>query len=151
MPFEDDTGILPFDITALYTNITIIDALNIIKDYVNNDDQFTRKTAICRDKFLDLVKIILPTTCYTFNFQFYQQTDGVAVGRLASLTTSEIYMQAHEQTSISTALNPPKAWELFIDDVYSFLKRIHFENFYNHICNLHQNIKVTMEEKVMEN
>ena len=27
-----------FDITSLYTNIPIIDMLNIIKDYVNNDD-----------------------------------------------------------------------------------------------------------------
>ena len=30
-----------FDATSLYTNIRIIEALNIIKDYVNNDDQFS--------------------------------------------------------------------------------------------------------------
>ena len=35
-----------FNITSLYTNIPIIDKLNIIKDYVNNADQFTRKAAI---------------------------------------------------------------------------------------------------------
>ena len=29
--------------------------LNIIRDYVNNDDQFTIKTAIPQDKFLDLL------------------------------------------------------------------------------------------------
>ena len=62
-----------FDVTSLYTNIAIIDTLNIIKDYVNNDvDQFTRKTAIPQDKFLDLVHLILATTWYTFNSQFYQ-------------------------------------------------------------------------------
>ena len=32
-----------FDVTSLYRNIPVIDTLNIIKDYVNNDDQFTRK------------------------------------------------------------------------------------------------------------
>ena len=52
---------LSFDITFLYTNIPIIDILNIIKDYVN-DDQSTAKTAIPQDKFLDLVNLILTTT-----------------------------------------------------------------------------------------
>ena len=45
-PIEDDEIMVSFDVTSLYTNIPTIDALNIIKDYVNNDDQFTRKMAI---------------------------------------------------------------------------------------------------------
>ena len=73
-----------FDVTALYTNIPIIDMLNIIKDYISNDDQFTRKTAISQDKFFDLVNLNLTTTWYTFNSQFYQQVDSVAMGAPAS-------------------------------------------------------------------
>ena len=136
-----------FDVTSLYTNIPLIDTLSIIKDYVNNDDQFTRKTAISQDKFLDLVHLVLTTTWYTFNSQFYQQTDGVAMGGPASSTIAEIYMQAYEHTAITTALHPPKVWERFVDDVYSILKRTHLENFFHHINNLHQNIKFTMEEE----
>ena len=56
-----------FDATSLYTNSRIIEALNIIKDYVNNDDQFSRKTAIPQDKFLDLVNLVLTTTRHIFN------------------------------------------------------------------------------------
>ena len=52
---EDDKIIVSFDLTFLYTNIPIIDTLNIIKDYVNNDDQFTRKTAILQNMFLELI------------------------------------------------------------------------------------------------
>ena len=37
------------------------------------------KTAILQDKFLDLVNLVLTITWYTFNSQFYQQTDGVAM------------------------------------------------------------------------
>ena len=44
VPIEDDETMVSFDVTSLYTNIPIIDMLNIIKGYVNNDDQFTRKT-----------------------------------------------------------------------------------------------------------
>ena len=108
VPIEDDKIMASFDVTSLYTNIVIIYTLNIIKDYVNSDDQFTRTTAIPQDKFLDLVNLVLTTTWYTFNFQFYQQSHGVAMGGPASSTTAERYMQIHEHTAISTALHPPK-------------------------------------------
>ena len=48
---------------------------------------------------------LLTTAWYTFNSQFYQQTDGVAMG---SSTTAEIYMQAYERTAITIALHPLK-------------------------------------------
>ena len=80
-------------------------------NYVNNDDQFTRKMAIPQGKFPDLVYLVFATTWCTFNSQFYQQTDGVAMGGPASSTTVEIYMQVYERTFIITALHPPKAWE----------------------------------------
>ena len=69
------------------------------------------------------------------------------MGRPASSTTALIYMQAYEQTEISTALHPPKVWEQFVDDVYTILKRTHLENVFHH-NNLHQNIKFAMEEKI---
>ena len=43
---EDIEIMVSFDVTSLYTNIPIIDTLNTMKDYVNNDDQFTTKTSI---------------------------------------------------------------------------------------------------------
>ena len=61
VPTEDDEIMLSFDVTCLYTNSPIIDTLNIIKDYVDNDDQFTRKTAIPQDNFLALVHLVLTT------------------------------------------------------------------------------------------
>ena len=86
---EDDEIMVSFEVTFLDTNIPIIDTLNIIKDYVNND-------VIPQDKFLHLVNLVLTTSWYTLNSQFYQQTDGVAMGAPESSTTEEFYMQFHE-------------------------------------------------------
>ena len=69
------------------------------------------------------------------------------MGGPASSTTAEIYMQAYERIAIITALQLPKVWERFVDDVYSILKRRYLENFFHHINNLHQNIKFAMEEE----
>ena len=140
VPIEDDEIMASFDVTSLYTNIPIIDTLNIIKDFVNNSDQFTRKASILQDKFLDLVYLVLTTTWHTFNSQFYQQTDGVAMRGPASSTTAEIYIQPYERTARTTALHTPKVWERFVDDVFSILKRTHLENFFHNISNLHQNL-----------
>ena len=67
------------------------------------------------------------------------------MGGPASSITAEIYMQTQECTAISTTLHPPKVWERFADDVHSILKRMHLENFYHHISNLHQNITMGTE------
>ena len=96
------------DVTFSYTNIAVIDTLNIIKDYVNNDNQFIRKTAIPQGKFLDLVNLVLTTTWYTFNPQFYQQTDGIRKGGPTYSTTVESCMHSHESTAVSTTLHPLK-------------------------------------------
>ena len=117
IPIEDDEIMVSFDVTSLYTNITMVDSLNIIKDYVNKDDQFARKRAL-----INLVNLVLTTKWYTFNSQFYQQSDSVAMGRPASSTTVENDMQAHEETAISTGLHPAKVSERFFDDVYFIFK-----------------------------
>ena len=46
VPIEDDEIMVSVDVISLYRNIPITDTLNIFKDYVNNENQFTRKTAI---------------------------------------------------------------------------------------------------------
>ena len=121
---------------------------NIIKYYVNNDNQFNRKTAIPQDRFVDLVYLVLKTTWYGFNFQFLKQTDGVSMGGPASSTTAEIYFQAYKQTSTSAVLHPAIVWERFISDVYSILKYIYLEKVFHHINNHHRNIQFTMEEEI---
>ena len=59
-----------FDVTSLYTNTPIADILSIIKDFINNDDQFSTKKDIPQEKFFNLVNMVLTTAWYTFNSQF---------------------------------------------------------------------------------
>ena len=62
-------------------------------------------------------------------------------------TTAEIYMQLHELTAISTAIQPRKVWERYVDDACSILKRTHLEKYSHYISNLHQDIKFTIKEE----
>ena len=87
VPNEDDEIMVSYDVTSLYLNILIIDTLNIKTNCVSNDDQFTMRTVISQKKFTYLVNLVLTTTQYTLNSQLYQQTDGVALKKLAFSTT----------------------------------------------------------------
>ena len=62
-----------FKVTSLYTNIPIIDTLNITNDYFSKDHQFSRKTAIPQDKFLDLVNLVYCRKSEVFHYGFLQQ------------------------------------------------------------------------------
>ena len=94
-----------FNVTSMYTNISIIDMLNIIKDYGNNHDLFTRKTAISQCKFFNLVKTLATLLILGFTNKL------IALGRPRPSITAEIYTQAHEKITISTALHLPNVWK----------------------------------------
>ena len=68
------------------------------------------------------------------------------VGPVSS-TTVDIYMQVHESIAIPWTLHPPKIWEQFVDDACYILKRMHLENFFHDMNNLHQNVKLTVEDE----
>ena len=105
-----------FDVTSLYTNVTINDTLSTIEDLLKNDSNFSNKTNIPVKNFLDLVTLVLTKTWYLFDGSFYSQINGVAMGSPASSVVAEIYMQARETTAITTSSNPQKIWKRYVDD-----------------------------------
>ena len=129
-----------FDVSSLYTNIPIINTLNIFKDYVSNDDQLTRKTSIPLDKFFDLVNLVLATIWSTFNSQFYQQTDSIFNNNRNLYAGSWTYCNYY-------GIMPSKRQGTICSWRLCYSKRTHLENFFHHINNLHQNIKFTVEEE----
>ena len=58
---EVEEIMVSFGVT-LSTNVPIFDTLDRIKYYVNNDNQFARKTTIPQGKFLDLVNLVVTVT-----------------------------------------------------------------------------------------
>ena len=136
-----------FDVTSLYTNVPIEDTINIIKDLITNDANFSLKTTISPSNFLHLVKLVLTKTWYLFDNNFMSQTDGVAMGGPASSIVAEIVMIAHETTAITTADDQSKIWKRYVDDVFAIIKKTSLDTFHKHINSLHQQIQFTIEHE----
>ena len=136
-----------FDVTSLYTTIPINQALLIIKDLLEHDDKLADRNLLSPRQILDLLDILLHTTYFKFSGDFYQQTDGAAMGGSTSAIVSEIYMQSLETTAITTADHLPKVWERRLDDVFLIVHKIYLQELLEHINNLHLQTQFTKEEE----
>ena len=144
---EPDEIMVSFDVTSLYTTMPIDQALLIIKDLPEHDDKSADKTLLAPRQIFDLLYILLRTTYFKFNGDFYQQTDGAAMGGPTSAIVSKIYMQSLETTAITTEDHPPKVWERHVDDVFSIVHKIYLQELLEHISNLHPQTQFTKAEE----
>ena len=136
-----------FDVTSLYNTIPIDQALLIIKDLLEHDDKLADRTPLSPRQILDLLDILPRTTYFKFNGDFYQQTDGAAMGGPTSAIVSEIYLHSLETTAITTAGHHPKVWERHVDDVFSIVHKTYLQELLEHINNLHPQTQFTKEEE----
>ena len=96
---EPDKIMVSFDVTSLYTTIPIDQALIIIKDLPEHDDKLADRNILSPRQILDLLDILLRSTYFKFNRDFYQQTDRAAMRPPTSAIVSEIYMQSEARSS----------------------------------------------------
>ena len=71
-------------------------------------NQLKMENAISQGKFLDLVNLVSKTLCTFLILSFTYKLMALHHFGAASSNTEQNYMQAHEQTAISTALHTPK-------------------------------------------
>ena len=70
----------------------ILRSFLLIRDLLEHDEKLADRTLLSPRQILDLLDILLRTTYFKFNGDFYQQTDGAAMGGPTSAIVSEIYM-----------------------------------------------------------
>jgi hypothetical protein len=103
-----------------------------------------------KDIILRLFRHVLTTSYFSFNGQFYEQTDGVALGSSLSLVIAKLYMKDFEERALDLAPHKPRCWFRYVDDTSVILphRDDKLKDFLNHINNIHQCIKFTMETEI---
>ena len=64
---------------------------------------------------------------------------------LKSPIIANLYMEAFEKQTISTAPHPPTFWRRFVDDTFVIIQKIQEDSFFNHINNIDDKIQFTRE------
>ena len=96
-----------YDVSALFTSVPIDPALKIIKDLLVKDPTLKDRTVIGIDDIILLLEFCLKNTYFSFQGQFFEQVEGVAMGSPVSPIVANLYMEYFEQKALSTAPHSP--------------------------------------------
>ena len=107
---EERECITSYEVTALFTSVPIPSALEIIKNKLEQDTDLTNRSKMTAENIIELLGFCLNNTYFLFQEVFYEQTKGAAMVSPVSPIVANIYMEAFENTAISTALHPPRMW-----------------------------------------
>ena len=80
---------------------------------------------------------------FSFQDQFYEQVEGVAVGSLVSPIVANQYMEYFEQKALSIA--PPRLWQRYFVDTFVIQKEVNKQDFLQHIDSVDPAIQFTVE------
>jgi hypothetical protein len=96
-------ALVSFDVVSLFTNVTVDEALEVIRDKLTNDDTLTERSALQVEVIMELLEVCLRTTYFQVDDKFFQQKDGMATGTSLSPVVSNIFMEHFEKLALDSA------------------------------------------------
>ena len=84
-------------LVSLFTKVPVEDSFTLLSQHFNKD-------------ILTLFKHVLTSTYFVADGQFYEQTDGVAMGSPLSPVIANFCMEDFETKAISLATHKPTCW-----------------------------------------
>jgi hypothetical protein len=98
-------------------------------------------------KTLNLIKICLTSTFFTFKGTCYEQTEGTTMGSSLSPVVANIFMEHFETLALNNFHLKPKCWFRFVDDTFVIWPhgQPSLISFFDHLNNISPHIQFTME------
>ena len=96
-----------YDVSALFTLVPVDQALNIIKDLLEKDHTLKNMTVMGVNDIILLLEFCLKNTYFSFQDQFFEQVEGVAMGSPVSPIVANLYMEYLEQKTLKYCPQPP--------------------------------------------
>ena len=143
---EKGDCIISYDVSALFTSIPVKSATEVTKKKLEQDTELHQRTTMSIHNILELLEFCLCNTYFLFQGQFYEQTQGAAMGSPMNPVVADLYMESFEDRALTSAMNPPRWWQRFVDDTFVILKQSHREQFLEHINSVDASIQFTTEE-----
>ena len=147
LKISESSFMASFDVQSLFTNIPLLQTIDIIIEMLFPDDSTTILN-LNQNDFRSLLELIAKNSCFLFNGQLYEQVDGVSMGNPIAPLFANIFMCYLERKifELSDINFKPKFYRRYVDDTFAiFDSQDHANNFCTFINKLHPNIKFTME------
>jgi predicted GIY-YIG superfamily endonuclease len=136
---------ISYDVKSLFTCIPIEEALIAARKRLTKDKTLSKRTPLTAERTLKLLEYCLTTTYFQYRDEFYQQTQGAAMGSPVSPIVANLYMEEFEKDAIRTAKHPPKIWLRYVDDTFVITQDQYIDELTTHINSRNTNIQFTIE------
>jgi hypothetical protein len=147
IPVNDNTRLVSFDITNMYTNVPTDELADIIKLLCMNNMTDNKLS----DEVVTILNSILKQNYFQFANLFYLQEKGLAMGSPTSSILSEIYLQHIEHSHITDILlqNHIIGYFRYVDDILIIYNNsiTNIKEMFNLFNNMTPNLKFTMEKE----
>ena len=129
----------------LFTSVPVDPALGITKDLLGKDPTLKERTVMSVGDIVLLLEFCLKNTYFSFQDQFYEQVEGVAMGSPVSPIVAYLYMEYFEQKALSTASHPTGYGAGMWMTPLSSKRKKNKQNFLQHINSVDPAIQFTVE------
>ena len=126
---EEGGCIISYDVFTLFTSIPVQSAKEITKKKLEQDTELHQRTSMSTNNILEWLEFCLCNTYFLFQGQFYEQTQGAAMGSPMSPVVANLYMEFFDDRALTSAVNPPGWWKRYVDDTFVILKQSQREEF----------------------
>ena len=141
----EEEVMVSFDVQSLFTNVPIDKALEVINRRLAEDETQGDRSTLTPGQVTMLLGICLKTTYFMHHQQFYEQTEGAAMGSPVSPVVANIFMEFVEEVAISTSPSPVRFWKRYVDDTFCFLQKTAVDEVLQHLNTISPTIKFTVE------
>ena len=144
---EQDEEFISADVTALFTIVPIDRALIVLRNRLDEDGTWRKKTKLEADDVITLTSLCLNCTYFMFDNNYYKQIHRAATGSPLSPIIINLYMENHEAKTLMAMAHPPKFYTRYVDDIFLIVKKIQKTNTIEEMNKTDENIKFTIVEE----
>ena len=141
--FNHDDNLISFDVESLFTNVPVVETIDIISEYVYSASSKS-VPPFSPDVFKRLL-VLATSGIFMYNNKFYRQIDGVTMGSPLGPSFANFFLAHLEKNWLDHALKP-SLYLRYVDDIFCvFNSSTDFNTFFNMLNATHPNLKFTYE------
>ena len=139
---KEDEEIISFDVVSLYTNVPVMEAIEVCTDllFALPPDQ---RPSIEKDTFITLAKIASCDVLMSTHDGYYRQIDGLAMGSPPAPHLANGWLSRYDPVIKGES----RLYYRYMDDILKEEKRDNVDRKLHEINSLHANLKFTVERE----
>ena len=134
---KDNECLVSFDIVSLYTNVPVLEAIDVCADLLFN----SMSLDIDRDTFVELAKLASCDVIFNSHDGFYKQVDGLAMGSAPAPHLANGWLSSFE----AAIKGDSPLYYRYMDDIICVADKEEIDNRLDAVNNVHPSLAFTVE------